>query len=73
MVPSSGFEPLTPGLGNLCSIQLSYEGIMVLAEGLEPPTLRVETVCSIHCATQAFNLDEGSCDYPPHPTHPEME
>lgn len=25
MVASMGFEPMTPSLGNLCSIQLSYE------------------------------------------------
>jgi hypothetical protein len=27
MAPPAGLEPTTPGLGNLCSIQLSYEGI----------------------------------------------
>jgi hypothetical protein len=26
LVPPIGFEPMTPGLGNLCSILLSYEG-----------------------------------------------
>ena len=27
MVPRVGIEPTTPGLGNLCSIQLSYRGM----------------------------------------------
>jgi hypothetical protein len=26
-IPPAGIEPATPGLGNLCSIQLSYGGI----------------------------------------------
>lgn len=36
---SKGFEPLTPGTGNLCSIQLSYErieneSVMIIEKGL---------------------------------------
>jgi hypothetical protein len=30
MVPPAGVEPATPSLGNLCSIQLSYEGIKLI-------------------------------------------
>ena len=30
LVPPAGVEPTTPGLGNLCSIQLSYEGITLI-------------------------------------------
>ena len=37
MASRKGFEPLTPGLGNLCSIQLSYRdaaGIAIARCGL---------------------------------------
>ena len=40
MVRLEGLEPPTRGLGNRCSILLSYRRMIILArpEGLEPPT-----------------------------------
>jgi hypothetical protein len=32
---------------------------MAHREGLEPPTLWVETICAIHCATDAFHSPKG--------------
>lgn len=36
MVPSGGLEPPTPGLGNRCSVLLSYGAMLAEREGFEP-------------------------------------
>ncbi len=36
MASRKGVEPLTPGLGNLCSIQLSYRDLPVVIFGAYP-------------------------------------
>lgn len=50
VVRPRGFEPLTYGLEGRCSIQLSYERIMIMmarSKGVEPLTPRSEVWCSI--------------------------
>ncbi len=38
LVPRTGFEPVTLGLEVLCSIQLSYQGMMVRVGRIELPS-----------------------------------
>jgi hypothetical protein len=42
MVPRAGFEPATLGLEVLCSIQLSYQGVVGAGWGNRTPVLSLE-------------------------------
>ncbi len=47
-VGEKGLEPSTSASQKQRSSQLSYSPYNVRPEGVEPPTLRSEAVCSIH-------------------------
>ena len=53
MASRKGFEPLTPGLGNLCSILLSYRDMFVFNGLRLHPTVNFALFCSL-LSTGAF-------------------